>query len=122
MAGWTYTYQSLRQNDDECDETCGIIIGSTLGGVFGLILFGVLVYHIHKCIHKKRERHRQNETAKEIERVAMIVGPYIDTNPQILEMSDHIIPRHLRDVIPGLSERESHVAVCVIAKRRVELC
>lgn len=117
MSGWTYTYQAMRRNDDE--EGNGIIIGTTIGGVLGLFLLGVLVYYIHKRIKNKKERLALNN---ELNRVDALIRPYIDLHPTILEMGDHMIPRYLQDNIPGLNDKDSHLAVFVVARRRVELC
>jgi hypothetical protein len=115
-------YVSTGNGGGDCDEECGIIIGSVLGGVFGLMLIVVLIYYIHKQFQRQKALHDQVEFVKDFRRVEMLVTPYLDANPHVIEMGDHVIPKHLQEMIPGLTEKESRLAVSVVAKRRVELC
>ncbi len=113
------------ENDNMSDKTVGIILGSVFGGIFGIMLIMICIFYIEHRIriirNKQNEKKQQCEFEKNIARLELIVGPYIDKNPNILDMDDRKIPEHLQQNIDNLNENDAKFAINVIAKRRVKL-
>jgi hypothetical protein len=61
------------------------------------------------------------EVRRSLERIEGIVGPFLDANPHVLDMSDRKIPAFLKENIPNLKDEDAEEALYVIAKRRLAI-
>lgn len=115
--------RSSSHDKGSCGKTCEIIIASTIGGVFGVVLLCLWICYMMTTWKIRRQRQRNIElTIQHMDAITSLerkLGKYLDDNAHILDMPDRRIPDYLKEHVPNLSAQELQDVILVIAARRL---